>query len=182
MLGAGRSDVPLASGTARQGRAALCATAHSERLTTKSLGCYNGYMAINNENNFVGEIGQKAFIVREGQVLMCRGVGEDVWDFPGGRLHFNEVPSDGLRRELKEELGVDSVDIEAPIYTFSIIPKSGTPRFFVLYKCSLKDNSANFTLQKEEIEEIRWISKEEIEGLQTIFEWKDALNRYFSVK
>lgn len=56
------------------------------------------------ELHFVGEIGQKIILEREGKILLCRGVGSDTWDIPGGRLHKDEDPHEGLRRENRNQI------------------------------------------------------------------------------
>ena len=56
----------------------------------------------------------KAFIVRDGKVLILRESGSYVdstqtgkFDVPGGRLNPGENFADGLKREVKEEAGLD---------------------------------------------------------------------------
>ncbi|MDP2915343.1 MAG: (deoxy)nucleoside triphosphate pyrophosphohydrolase [Candidatus Aminicenantes bacterium] len=53
-----------------------------------------------------------AVIEKDGAVLIARRKKTDrfggVWEFPGGKLEPGEIPEDGLRRELKEELGVET--------------------------------------------------------------------------
>jgi len=50
-------------------------------------------------------------IVEEGRVLLTqRRAGthlEGAWEFPGGKVQAGEDPRDALRRELREELGID---------------------------------------------------------------------------
>ena len=55
----------------------------------------------------------KAFIANEqGHVLVVKE-NQDTWSLPGGGLDHGEEPQDGVRRELKEELGVTMVgDVE----------------------------------------------------------------------
>lgn len=48
----------------------------------------------------------------EGKILVCQRRRWDtfglLWEFPGGKLEPNETPAEGLRRELREELGVEA--------------------------------------------------------------------------
>jgi 8-oxo-dGTP diphosphatase len=49
---------------------------------------------------------------RAGTVLICRRRADQPhplkWEFPGGKVEAGESPADALRRELQEELGIDS--------------------------------------------------------------------------
>lgn len=47
--------------------------------------------------------------VRDGKVLLCRAKGGDSTYLPGGHIEFGETGAEALAREVKEELGVDSV-------------------------------------------------------------------------
>ena len=52
--------------------------------------------------------GVKAILTSGGRVLLVRHTyGPRRWEIPGGGLHRNETPIDGVRREIREELGVD---------------------------------------------------------------------------
>jgi 8-oxo-dGTP diphosphatase len=43
-----------------------------------------------------------------GQLLMVKPVYRDHWDLPGGVVELNESPRQAVRREIAEELGLDS--------------------------------------------------------------------------
>jgi len=51
-------------------------------------------------------------IPSDGKVLICQRRRNDVrplkWEFPGGKVAPGESPRQALRRELKEELGIDA--------------------------------------------------------------------------
>jgi 8-oxo-dGTP diphosphatase len=53
-----------------------------------------------------------AVIVRDSQILVCQRRRDDShalqWEFPGGKVEHGEIPQDALRRELREELGIEA--------------------------------------------------------------------------
>lgn len=66
-------------------------------------------------------IANKALIERDGNVLIIReastnpdGTNTGRWDVPGGRMEFGELPPDALKREVREEVGLD-VEILEPV-------------------------------------------------------------------
>ena len=70
------------------------------------------------ESNF--RVAAKAFIINDGKLLLVKRRPNDVhrpdeWDIPGGRLEPGENPLEGLRREVREEAGID-VEIVCPLH------------------------------------------------------------------
>lgn len=68
--------------------------------------------------------------VTRGRVLLHRMAGEDVWSLPGGGLRVGETCSDGLVREMREEVGAE-IEVGGLLWVienfFEHWPLSGTP-------------------------------------------------------
>ena len=47
----------------------------------------------------------KAILVKDNKVLVLKGPHN--WELPGGHIHVDEEKMDGLKREIKEETGLD---------------------------------------------------------------------------
>ena len=96
-----------------------------------------------------------ALVIEKGKVLIARRKTGDAnggkWEFPGGKLEENETPQECLRREIKEELGVDSVIgafFDRSVYDY----RSGTIELLAYYA---ELRSLDFFLTAHE--EIRWV-------------------------
>lgn len=126
-------------------------------------------------SHLLAEIGQKVLLGRGEEILICRGLGDNTWDLPGGRLHKNEDPREGLLREVREELGIEVV-VEGPVDVAAWYgARSGIPRFFVVYGASMKNESDAIVFPPDELEEVRWISEADIDMLPVSPEWKPIL-------
>lgn len=88
------------------------------------------------------------------------GLYRGYWEFPGGKLEEDESPEEALRREIKEELGVE-VAVKG-IREVVFHHYEGFNLLLLLYRCEL----LNGTPIPLGCEEVRWFKWEELEKLE----------------
>jgi 8-oxo-dGTP diphosphatase len=122
-------------------------------------------------------ISVKAFIVKEGKLLILKRIkGEvhyaDKWDIPGGRLLVGEDPYEGLKRETKEETGLD-VEILLPFAVNHFVRDDGQTITMIIFLCrALADG---IVLSKAHTE-YRWFDLKSLNELQ---DWLVPIARDF---
>ena len=93
-------------------------------------------------------------VIKEGELLFVKGKYKELWT-PGGKVKDEETDEECLRRELKEEIGVDITDIKfyKEYNTFSFYDQ--VPLIERVYIISIKGEIK----PDEEIESFIWFSK-----------------------
>lgn len=137
---------------------------------------------MSSETHFFGQITQKALIQKGDKYLLVVYAEGDsaagLWDMPGGRLNEGELPEDGLRRELREEIGV-AVTLGPILGTATFTNMSKFRNLLILYSASLTDAEPKFELEDGKIERIDWFTKEELLKLPFIYpEYPETLKKY----
>lgn len=109
-----------------------------------------------------------AAVLRRGdQVLLChrsptRQWYPDVWDFAGGHVEVGERPRSALARELREELGVELVEVDPdPIIKVTDAP-AGLE--LTVWVCTSWQGVVE-NLQSDEHDEIGWFKRQDLAGL-----------------
>lgn len=101
-----------------------------------------------------------AVLKKEGKMLLAKRKKGDrfegLWEFPGGKLEPGEIPEEGLKRELREEFG-----IETRVGNFLCSACYASPTHSLeLLAYEVSHVSGQFSLYDHD--EIRWISLEEL--------------------
>ncbi|MFA5040456.1 MAG: (deoxy)nucleoside triphosphate pyrophosphohydrolase [Bdellovibrionales bacterium] len=101
-------------------------------------------------------------IDKDNQILLAqRPQGKSMaglWEFPGGKVHENEIPEEALVRELREELGIKTDPGCLVPLTFA---SHSYPEFHLLmplYACRVWRN----TPHPQEGQAIAWAKKDEV--------------------
>jgi 8-oxo-dGTP diphosphatase len=129
------------------------------------------------ENKLLHEIAITAIIVNDGKFLitkraMTKKRFPGKWTVPGGKLEIEDyinLPKDTefywynvlekvLRREVKEEVGIEIENIEY-VTSLATIHTDGNPSLVI--SCMAGYVSGKITLQKEETDDFAWVSLEE---------------------
>lgn len=91
------------------------------------------------------------------------------WEIPGGTLKFGEKFKDGLKRKIKEYIGVDIEVGEIIPYVHSNVTtgilegKKVEMQFYIVgAKCRLVNEQQQFHLKKGKIKEAKWFSQKEL--------------------
>ena len=111
-------------------------------------------------------------IVRDeqGRLLLARRAAEPhlgKWDLPGGFLEEGEHPLDGLRRELREEAGVEIEPLELAAIEMDVYGNDdGSPWTLNLYwEARIASGDPR---PDDDVSEFRWFAPEELPGDEQI--------------
>lgn len=96
------------------------------------------------------------------------------WQFPGGGLEFAERLEEGLKREIKEEVGID-IKIKGFLTVMEIIrQRDHFHGIFFVFLCQMANDKNQIKLNYE-ASEYNWFSKEEILKLDTLLGTKEIV-------
>ncbi|MBI4363519.1 MAG: NUDIX domain-containing protein [Candidatus Doudnabacteria bacterium] len=103
----------------------------------------------------------KAFIVKDGKLLLLKRRPNDVhkpgqWDIPGGRLELGENPFEGLKRETREETGLE-IEMVMPIDVHFFTRDDGQKIQLTIFICKPKSEDIKLS---EEHTEYKWMDLE----------------------
>ena len=107
------------------------------------------------------KIGEYAIISNSKKQILIMQLNnpEHTWHFPGGRLNIGDEAVEGLRREVKEETGLNIFDIE-PIHTQIFTEEKKYGVFFTAKTTEPIDIKISF-----EHRDFRWITKKELDNI-----------------
>jgi len=98
------------------------------------------------------------------------------WRHPGGKFELNENPIEGLKREVKEETGLEIEVIDkCPL---AILKSDYADHYFGFYRAKCKN--AEIKINKREVENFGWFTVEEIKRLNLMNATKIFYEKYLN--
>lgn len=105
-----------------------------------------------------------AAIIHQGEKILAtqRGYGDykGLWEFPGGKIESGETSEDAIRREIREELGVD-ISVEELVCTVEY----DYPAFHLTMHCFWCSIAQDVPVLMEH-QSARWLEKSEWESVE----------------
>ncbi len=133
-------------------------------------------------------VGQKAFIEKDGKVLVLSDPKEGL-DFPGGKIQEGEAKVGdrkslemALKREVVEETGL-TVEVGDPfIVWYNEFSKNhrnyGKVVYLVGFKCKYKSGEVRLSNEHDKFE---WVDKNDFKKVDDGSEYFDALEKYYKL-
>ena len=127
-------------------------------------------------------VGQKAFIENRGKILAIQDSATDLWDFPGGKIKWDESLEESLKREVREETDLE-IKIGKPfhIWKYKVVEKNsisfGKRIILIGIKCEYVSGTVRLS---DEHSNYEWVTNKDFGKAKYSREWLDALNKYFT--
>jgi ADP-ribose pyrophosphatase YjhB (NUDIX family) len=120
-----------------------------------------------------------AVVIAAGRLLLGRRARPpylDWWDLPGGFLESDEIPEIGLRRELREELGVGVRHASLIGFVNAPYGPGGFPVLVAVYRVTPASRNVH---ARDDVAEARWFALEKIPYRRVAFpDVRRMLRRY----
>ncbi|MBR9692147.1 NUDIX hydrolase [Candidatus Woesearchaeota archaeon] len=120
-------------------------------------------------------IAAKSFVMNDGKLLVLKRRPNDVqkpsiWEIPGGRLEPGEDPIEGIKRETKEETGLD-IEVHHPINIRHFERDDKQTITMLIFLCKAKDTNVKLS---EEHTDFEWVPIENCKEKLTDFFHKEV--------
>lgn len=101
-----------------------------------------------------------AAVISENNLFLMaqRSEGDEAgkWEFPGGKIGSGEEPRACLRRELREELGVDTE--VGRVLDVVTVPQNNRHLILIFFKCSIVEGNP----EPLQCRQIKWFHRKEV--------------------
>lgn len=127
------------------------------------------------------KISIKGIICRGDSVLMLKDH-KGNWELPGGGIEIGEHPNETLKREFKEELGVDAVRIESlvDVWDFYNETEQNLHQFIIIvYSCSV--NFSELIFSSEHLD-MKWVGLNQVNNVQMRDGYKKSLTKFKNMR
>ncbi|MFA5126407.1 MAG: NUDIX hydrolase [Patescibacteria group bacterium] len=119
----------------------------------------------------------KALFEEDKKILLVKDH-KGVWEMPGGRMENDETPEKTLKRELKEELGWENFEIKTALEPWNFSSEVNATQYQFTVKIYICISHENKIMENNEYSEYRWVSIDEIDGLNMRDGYKQAIKEY----
>jgi ADP-ribose pyrophosphatase YjhB (NUDIX family) len=110
----------------------------------------------------------KAFITNENNRVLVVKEKQNFWSLPGGGLDHGESPSDGIKREIQEEIGLKDVEVGDIAYSTTVyLDQRDFWMTWIVYKAKI--GSSNFVLG-DGVTDAKFIDISELESSNDLLE------------
>lgn len=116
---------------------------------------------------------------KDGKILIVkRSVGDDhlpeVWETVGGGMDTEETPQQALKREIKEETGLEA-NIQEPFNVFTFRKQTGEYKIGITFLCDVDDDTV---VLSHEHSEYRWIEPLEFTSFPSVPSLYEEIAQY----
>ena len=125
------------------------------------------------------------FLERNGKVLVLKRSPNETFlpnffEIAGGKCEYGEDPRDALKREYREETGLD-IEVGDPYYTFSYVTHEGARHTVeIVFMIRMVNPGQPVTLSNAHTE-YKWLSPNELDSIQISDEAKTSIRKGFEM-
>jgi len=138
--------------------------------------------------DYIGVSAGAVIINDKGEILLCKRSQlarneKGSWEAPGGSVEFGELRTDAVKREIKEELGVDVEIIDLLHVADEIIVKDKQHWVATSFVVKIKRGQTPMIMEPEKCDAIGWFGLDKLPrplSLITKLDLKEYKKRYSS--
>ena len=130
----------------------------------------------------IQQVSIKGILRRDDKILFLKTTKREKWELPGGRMDFSESVEQAFKREIKEELGFEKIEMGDLINAWSFTNiREDVNYHFIIFDFEFFTDENEIKLSDEHTEYKR-VGKDDFEKMNMREGHKESLRKYFNKK